>query len=86
MHGKDANIDWEHIKKYGAWFCSDYCKHRFPGLGDSDWKEIFTILQQGGYTGDIAIEGFHDCVYFGEKEMEGQLNALKYLKECRSIS
>lgn len=83
IHGKDAHVDWDYIKKYGAWFGSDYCKHRFPGLGDSDWKEIFTLLEQGGYTGDIAIEGFHDPVYFGEREMEGQLNALKYLKDCK---
>lgn len=83
IHGKDANIDWNYIKQYGAWFGSHYCEHRFPGLGDSNWKEILTILKQGGYQEDIAIEGFHDPVYCGEREMEGQVMALKYLKECR---
>lgn len=83
VHGKDANVDWSYIRKYGAWFGSDYCIHRFPGLGDSDWKEIIRILEQGGYHGDIAIEGFHDPIYCGDREMEGQLLALNYLKKCQ---
>ncbi|HEX2947336.1 MAG TPA: sugar phosphate isomerase/epimerase [Clostridia bacterium] len=83
IHGKDAAVDHEYVKKYGAWFGSPYCRHRFPGLGDSDWKEIFTVLEQGGYSADIAIEGFHDPVFCGEREMEGQRNALQYLKACR---
>lgn len=86
VHGKDARVDWEYIRKYGAWFGSHYCDHRFPGLGDSNWKEIITLLEQGGYWGDIAIEGFHDPVYYGERELEGQRNALNYLKECRRAS
>lgn len=83
VHGKDANIDWNYIKKYGAWFGSDYSAHRFPGLGDSNWEDIITLLNQGGYTKDIAIEGYHDPVYNGDKELEGQILALNYLKECR---
>lgn len=35
VHGKDAKIDNTLIKKYGIWFGSHYCDHRFPGLGDS---------------------------------------------------
>lgn len=43
-------------------------------------------LKESGYEGDIVIEGFHDHVYRGEREMEGQLLALDYLKKCRQIS
>lgn len=83
VHGKDASIDKKSIDKYGAWFGESYCVHRFPGLGDSNWTGIIKILNEGSYTGDIAIEGFHDPVYNGERELEGQINALHYLMNCR---
>lgn len=83
VHGKDGKIDTEHVKKYGAWFGQHYCDHRFPGLGDSDWTRIMRQLRDGGYKGDIVIEGFHDPVYRMEREMEGQLIALNYLRKCR---
>ena len=84
VHGKDAKIDTAHVRQYGAWFGQHYCDHRFPGLGDSDWVRIMTLLVRGGYTGHITIEGFHDPVFCGAREMEGQTNALRYLKECRA--
>lgn len=83
IHGKDGKIDQSHIRKYGAWFGEDYCSHRFPGLGDSDWKEILSILSAGNYSGDVVIEGFHDPVFHGAREFEGQKNALEYLMNCR---
>ncbi len=86
VHGKDGKVDTEHVKKYGAWFGQHYCDHRFPGFGDSDWTKIMRKLADGGYKGDIVIEGFHDPVYRGEHEMEGQLLALDYLKKCRKMS
>lgn len=58
VHGKDAVIDREHIKKYGAWFGESYCVHRFPGFGECDWREIIQILSNYGYKSDICIEGF----------------------------
>lgn len=84
VHGKDAAVDRNHIKKNGAWFGENYCVHRFPGLGECDWSEIISILLNSGYTGDICIEGFHDPVFNGNREMEGQINALHYLKDCRN--
>ena len=83
VHGKDAVIDREHIKMYGAWFGESYCVHRFPGFGECDWREIIQILSDYGYESDICIEGFHDPVYCGEREYEGQLAALSYLRKCR---
>lgn len=83
VHGKDANIDQNYIRTYGSWFGEEYCVHRFPGLGDCNWREIMSTLQSNGYSGDICIEGFHDPVFNKEREMEGQINALHYLKNCR---
>ena len=40
------------------------------------------ILQRGGYQGDIAVEGYHDVVYCGEREWEGRKMALEYLRKC----
>lgn len=83
VHVKDANIDWQYIKKYGYWFGSSYSVHRFPGMGDCNWEEIISILNQGRYYEDIAIEGYHDPIYYGDRELEGQVLALNYLKDCR---
>lgn len=83
VHGKDGKIDIDHVRKYGAWFGQHYCDHRFPGFGDSDWTRIMGQLKNGGYSGDIVIEGFHDPVYCKERETEGQLLALSYLRKCR---
>lgn len=83
IHGKDAKMDKTFVEKYGAWFGQHYCDHRFPGLGDSDWRKILFALSEGNYQGNITIEGYHDPEFNGVREMEGQINALKYLKECR---
>ena len=58
--------------------------HRFPGLGDSDWTEVIRILKTGNYKGTIDIEGWHDPVFKDDRELEGQRNALAYLKTCRA--
>lgn len=83
VHGKDARIDNKSIKQYGIWFGQHYCEHCFPGNGDTDWREIIRILQKGGYEGDITIEGYHDPVYCGDREQEGQKMAQEYLRGCR---
>jgi len=82
VHGKDANVDYEYIKKYGIWFGSSYCVHRFPGMGDCDWTDIINVLHEGGYNGSITVEGYHDPVYYGDKELDGQKMAQVYLRNC----
>lgn len=86
VHGKDARINSEHISQYGIWFGEHYCVHCFPGTGDSDWAEIIDILRKGGYQRDISIEGYHDPVYCGEREQEGQRLALSYLRKAANAS
>jgi sugar phosphate isomerase/epimerase len=58
-------------------------RHRFPGLGETDWTEIFLKLQAAGYAGTVDVEGGHDPVFRGDREREGQINARAYLLECR---
>lgn len=83
LHGKDCSVDMEAVKKYGVFGAVDFAPQRTPGFGDTDWRQIFSILHQAGYEGDICVEGYHDPVYSGEWEMTAQLHALHYLKWCR---
>jgi len=97
VHGKDATIHWDRIRKYGihssvhedialpadAQAVKPFAYHRSPGFGDSDWTAIISRLRQGGFHGSIDIEGWHDPVYRGDLEMTGQVHALNHLKQCR---
>ena len=98
VHGKDATIHHDVIKKYGihssvhADIAIDaeafsqvpaFAYHRTPGFGDSNWADIITDLRMAGFKGCIDIEGWHDPVYKDELELTGQVHALNYLKKCR---
>lgn len=83
LHGKDATVMWDVIKKYGIRSGRPYVYHRTPGFGDTNWADIITILRLAGFKGSIDIEGYHDPVYRGELEMTGQVHGLNYLKACR---
>ena len=83
VHGKDATIAWDIIKERGIYSKEQFVWHRTPGFGDSNWKDIISILRMAGFKGSIDIEGWHDPVYRGELEYTGQVYALNYLKNCR---
>lgn len=83
IHGKDATVDMDHVRRYGIAKTGTFAYHRFPGFGDCDWRNIIFKLRKNGYSGDICIEGYHDAVYKDEWELTGQLHALNYLKWCR---
>ena len=97
VHGKDATIFWDRVRKYGirtsvhedialksgSQGAKPFAYHRTPGFGDSDWTAIISILRQNGFKGSIDIEGWHDPVMKDELEMTGQVAGLKYLKQCR---
>lgn len=97
IHGKDATIHWDVVRKFGvhAGIHADiaikgkkqlvppFVYHRTPGFGDSNWTDIISDLRKFGFKGSIDIEGWHDPVYSGELEMTGQVHALKYLRNCR---
>lgn len=83
VHGKDATIYWDVVKKYGVHGPKQFAYHRTPGFGDSNWTDIISELRIAGFKGSIDIEGWHDPVYRDELEMTGQVHALNYLKQCR---
>ena len=83
LHGKDATVQWDVIRKYGILGPKPFAYHRTPGFGDSNWTDIITILRMGGFKGAIDIEGWHDPIYRDELEMTGQVRGLNYLKQCR---
>ncbi len=83
VHGKDATVRWDIIRKHGFIGRFPPVLHRTPGFGDTNWTDVISELRMGGYKGSIDIEGWHDPVYQGELEMTGQVRALAYLKECR---
>ncbi len=83
LHGKDATIRRDVIREHGIQGPVPWCFHRTPGFGDTNWSDIISELRMGGFRGAIDIEGWHDPVYFGEREMTGQVHALNYLKRCR---
>lgn len=84
VHGKDATILWDVVKRDGIIGKQPFAFHRTPGFGDSNWTDIISELRRGGYTGSIDIEGWHDPVYQGDLEMTGQVHGLNYLKRCRT--
>jgi sugar phosphate isomerase/epimerase len=97
VHGKDATIYWDRVRKFGirtsvhediarksgSQGAKPFAYHRTPGFGDSDWTAIISNLRMAGYKGTIDIEGWHDPVMKGALEMTGQVAALKHLKQCR---
>ena len=83
VHGKDATVNWDLVKSQGTRSGVDLVWHRTPGFGDSNWTDIITLLRQGGFTGAIDIEGWHDPIYREDLEMTGQVRGLEYLKACR---
>lgn len=83
VHGKDATVAKDVIRRSGIRSGLPYVWHRTPGFGDTNWTDVITILRQSGFRGAIDIEGWHDPIYRDELEMTGQVHALNYLKRCR---
>ncbi len=86
LHGKDATIDWNRVKKFGVFGADEFALSRTPGYGDTDWRDVFHVLYMHDFSGDLCVEGFHDPIFQGEWELDGQRHALQYLKWCRGIS
>ncbi len=84
VHGKDATVYWDVIRRHGLQAGKTWCYHRTPGFGDSNWTDIISELRLAGFKGAIDIEGWHDPIYRGELEMTGQVHALNFLKRCRT--
>ena len=85
VHGKDARVRKDILASEGIIGPREPVLARFPGFGDCDWREIFEILMEAGYEGAISVEGWHDVIFDGELEMDGQRHAMRYLKWCRGL-
>ena len=83
LHGKDATIEWDVIRRYGIEGPKSVVYNRTPGFGDTNWANVFTILLQAGFTGACDIEGYHDPVHYDDMEWTAQVTAVEYLKRCR---
>ena len=86
VHGKDASVRWDVVRRQGVHGREPFAFHRTPGFGDSDWTAIISDLRLGGFKGSIDIEGWHDPVYRDLLEMTGQVHGLNHLKRCRGGS
>lgn len=83
LHGKDAELRPEVLRATGINGPAFFARHRIPGLGDANWAQILSELEEIGYRGTIDIEGWHDPVFKGERELDGQRFALAHLKAAR---
>lgn len=55
VDGKDCEILRGRLAREGI-LGSGWWRYRLPGLGDLDWRAIFSALRDTGYDGVIAIE------------------------------
>ncbi|MGE0001569.1 MAG: sugar phosphate isomerase/epimerase family protein [Fimbriimonadaceae bacterium] len=83
IHGKDATIEWDVVRREGTRSGRHVVRHRTPGFGDTNWTDVISVLREHGWRGSIDIEGWHDHVYRDDLEMTGQVYGLNYLKACR---
>jgi sugar phosphate isomerase/epimerase len=83
IHGKDASILWDVIRRHGIRGGVPYLHHRLPGFGDTNWTDLISTLRLCGWRGSIDIEGFHDPVFRDSLETTGQVAALNHLRRCR---
>ena len=83
IHGKDATVAWDIVRKYGIDGGVSCIWDRTPGYGDSNWADIFTALIMCGYEGACDIEGYHDPVHYDDMEWTTQIASLDYLKRAR---
>ncbi|HKG27471.1 MAG TPA: sugar phosphate isomerase/epimerase family protein, partial [Thermomicrobiales bacterium] len=75
VDGKDAEILQARLARQGI-LGSGWWRYRLPGLGELDWRAIFTALRGIGYDGVIAIEN-EDPLCPGK---EGVAQAAEFLK------
>jgi sugar phosphate isomerase/epimerase len=65
VHAKDTKIDTDLIYQRGIMGLK-WHRPKLPGLGDVNWGTFFSVLNDVGYTGDVAIE-VEDKAYEGSQ-------------------
>jgi len=79
FHAKDAEIDREALRNCGI-YGEGWWRFRIPGLGDINWRKIFSVLLDVGYDYAMVIE-HEDPVFRGERYDEGLRRGLRYLRQ-----
>jgi len=93
VHGKDCEVTGDDLYEYGyeqpatfkksPAFGAASWRYTIPGHGNSNWSEIFRILQGADYQGAVCIE-LEDANYNGtdDGEREGILEGARFLSGC----
>jgi sugar phosphate isomerase/epimerase len=80
VHAKDAEVCWDVVRTNGI-LDPQAVRHRMPGLGQVNWREVVSALIEAGYTGNLDIEGAHDPIYGGALEEAGLKVGLQTLRQ-----
>jgi sugar phosphate isomerase/epimerase len=57
VHAKDARVDRDRLAEVGVMATPlEFHSPKLPGLGDVDWPEFFSTLNEVGYSGPLCIE------------------------------
>jgi len=72
VHLKDTEILWHVVRRAGINPVNNqrWWRFRLPGQGSVDWKGLFAVLAEAGYTGAMNIEN-EDEFYYPSTDREG---------------
>ena len=80
FHAKDTQILKHVLERDGMHGEAPWWRFRVPGYGDVDWQQLFVILSDIGYDGDMVIE-HEDPVFDGDRRKEGLRLGLMHLSK-----
>jgi sugar phosphate isomerase/epimerase len=72
VHLKDTEILWHVVRRGGIQPVNNarWWRFRLPGSGCVDWKGLFAVLAEAGYTGAMNIENEDEFYYPGYTDGE----------------
>lgn len=75
VHAKDAHVDRQRLDDVGILAAPlEYHTPKLPGLGDVNWGQFFSALNEAGYRGPVCVE-VEDRAY--EDSLESRQAALR---------
>ncbi|MCC9641954.1 sugar phosphate isomerase/epimerase [Rhodopirellula sp. JC740] len=75
VHAKDVRVDQVLLDQVGVFANpNEWHTPKIPGLGQVDWSQFFSVLNDVGYNGPVCVE-VEDRAYEGT--LENRLRALK---------
>jgi sugar phosphate isomerase/epimerase len=82
-HAKDARLDQHRLDEVGLLaYPLQFHTPKLPGLGDVDWSEFFSTMNESGYQGPVCIE-VEDRSYEGSLETRkaALVQSARYLRQ-----